>query len=76
MAPRVPDWTDNQIIAARKVYRRNGSLQEAMDAMGEKVLTKDGARNRLKRLGMTFYDMPSSHLGTSKSVDVSRKFKF
>ena len=73
MASKIPDWTPQQIIAARKVYRKNGSLTEAMEAMGEKVLTKDGCRKRLACLGMKFYDMPSTHRGTSKISDPSYK---
>jgi len=73
MASSVPDWTPEQIIAARKVYRKNGSLSDAMAAIGEKVLTKDGCRRRLINLGMKFYDMPSTHRGTSKISDPSYK---
>jgi hypothetical protein len=73
MASNIPAWTSEQIMAARKVYRKNGSLADAMGAMGERVLTKDGCRKKLTALGMKFYDMPSTHRGTSKISNPSYK---
>ena len=73
MASNVPEWTPEQIMAARKVYRRNGSLSDAMEAMEEKFLGKGGCRKRLTALGMRFHDRPSTHLSTSKISDPSYK---
>ena len=73
MSLKAPEWTPEQIMAARKVYRRNGSLSDAMEAIGEKFLGKGGCRKRLTALGMRFHDRPSTHLSTSKISDPSYK---
>jgi hypothetical protein len=48
-----PEWDSMMIIKARKIARSGGSLDEAMQAIGTR-LTKDSARARFKKLGMTF----------------------
>jgi hypothetical protein len=73
MSSKAPEWTPEQIMAARKVYRRNGSLSDAMEAIGDKFLAKGGCRKRLTALGMRFHDRPSTHLSTSKISDPSYK---
>jgi len=73
MSLKAPEWTSEQIMAARKVYRRNGSLSDAMEAMKEKTIGKGGCRKRLTALGMRFHDRPSTHLSTSKISDPSYK---
>lgn len=65
------DWTDQQIIAIRRVYRRNGSLQEAMAAIAS-PLSPQGFRRRCQKLGMRFHDAPSIHLGTSVLLQEER----
>jgi hypothetical protein len=62
--PVLEDWTPEQIIAARKIHRRSGTIQEALEAMGSRMSTKS-AINKLKRYGMAFRTAPSMWDGTS-----------
>lgn len=48
-----PEWDSMMIIKARKIARAGGSLDEAMQVVGTR-LTRDAARVRFKKLGMTF----------------------
>lgn len=58
------DWSPEQLIAARKVYRRNGTVTEALDAMGSRMAPRS-AINKLRRYGMIFRSMPRMWDGTS-----------
>lgn len=63
-------WSDAQIAAIRKIYRRNGALSEAIAALGETTLSAEAIRARLIKLGMRFYARPTAHQGNSKSISV------
>jgi len=63
------EWTPEQIMAARKIHRRSGSIQEALEAMGSRMSTRS-AINKLKRYGMAFRTAPRMWEGTS--VDARR----
>jgi hypothetical protein len=67
--PVYEDWTPEQIMAARRVLRRSGSIQEALEAMGSRMSIKS-AINKLKRYGMVFRTAPRMWEGTS--VDARR----
>ena len=57
-------WTDEQLVQVRRIFRRNGTLDEAMAIVGTSM-TKHGFRKRLLTLGLRFRDAPSIYLGTS-----------
>jgi hypothetical protein len=64
---RIPDWTSEEIITVRKIYRRGGTLQDVMEAL-QTPLHREGVRSRAISLGMRFTSVPRSHNGTSKMV--------
>jgi hypothetical protein len=41
-------------MRARQIYRRGGTVEEVMEMLGSTHLTRDGARERLLKLGMRF----------------------
>ena len=55
--PIYEDWTPEQILAARKVHRRNGTVDEALEAMGSRM-SRRGAINKLRQYGMHFQAAP------------------
>ena len=67
---RVPDWTPEEIMKVRKIYRRGGSLQEVVDVL-QTPLNREAVRSRAISLGMRFIAVPRSHNGTSKMVQGS-----
>lgn len=65
------DWSSEQLLAARKVYRRNGNILEALEAMGSRMTPKS-AINKLRQYGMIFNAAPRMWDGTSAQA---RKLK-
>lgn len=62
-----PEWTPEQIMKVRKVYRSGGTVFEAMELLGTKM-NPQAVRDRAIKLGMRFIVVPRNHLGTSKLV--------
>lgn len=62
-----PEWTPEQIIKIRKIYRSGGTVSEVVELLGTKM-NPQAVRDRAIKLGMRFIVVPRNHLGTSKSV--------
>ena len=62
-----PEWTPEQVMKVRKIYRRGGTVQEVADML-QTTLNNNAVRDRALALGMRFIRAPRNHLGTSKSV--------
>lgn len=67
---RLPDWTPEEIIKVRQIYRRGGSLYDVIEAL-QTTLNREAVRSRAINLGMRFTTVPRSHNGTSKTVQGS-----
>ena len=62
-----PEWTPEQVMKVRKIYRRGGTVQEVADMLQTK-LNNNAVRDRALALGMRFINVPRNHHGTSKMV--------
>lgn len=62
-----PDWTSEEIMKVRKIFRSGGTIQDVMDAL-DTTLTPQVVRTRSIKYGMRFLSAPRTHLGTSKLV--------
>ena len=68
MQHKEPEWTPEQIIKIRKIYRSGGTLSEVVELLGTKM-NREAVRTRAIKLGMRFLSAPRNHLGTSKMVN-------
>lgn len=59
-----PDWTPEQIMAIRKMFRANVRMKDVMINMKTKMSVK-AFQSRCLKLGMRFDNKPGIHLGTS-----------
>jgi hypothetical protein len=64
---RVPEWTPEEIIKVRQIYRKGGSINDVVEAL-QTPLHREAVRSRAISLGMRFIVVPRSHNGTSKMV--------
>ncbi len=71
MRHKDPEWTPEQIIKIRKIYRSGGTVSEVVEFLGTKM-NPQAVRDRAIKLGMRFLVAPRSHLGTSKMVMVEK----
>ena len=62
-----PEWTSEQVMKVRQIYRRGGTVQEVADMLQTK-LNSNSVRDRALALGMRFIRVPRNHHGTSKIV--------
>jgi hypothetical protein len=62
-----PDWTSEEIMKVRKIFRSGGTVQDVKEAL-DTPMTTQVIRDRSIKLGMRFLSAPRSHLGTSKMV--------
>jgi hypothetical protein len=62
-----PEWTPEQVMRVRKIYRRGGTVQEVAEMLQTK-LNNNAVRDRALALGMRFINVPRNHHGTSKMV--------
>jgi hypothetical protein len=62
-----PEWTPEQVMKVRQIYRRGGTVQEVADMLQTK-LHNNAVRDRAIALGMRFISAPRNHNGTSKMV--------
>ena len=62
-----PEWTSEQVMKVRQIYRRGGTVQEVADMLQTK-LHNNAVRDRAIALGMRFIRVPRNHHGTSKMV--------
>jgi len=67
MRNKDPEWTPEQIMKIRKIYRSGGTAFDVMELLGTKM-DMQAVRNRAIKLGMRFISVPRNHLGTSKLV--------
>jgi hypothetical protein len=65
-----PDWTAEEIIKIRKIYRSGGSIDDVMKAITT-TLNPNAVRARAIKLGMRFITVPRNHAGTSKSTQIN-----
>jgi hypothetical protein len=65
-----PDWTAEEIIKIRKIYRSGGSIDDVMKAITT-TLNPNAVRARAIKLGMRFIVVPRSHNGTSKISQIN-----
>jgi hypothetical protein len=63
---RVPDWTSEEIIKVRKIYRQGGTLKDVMEVL-QTPLHREAVRSRAISLGMRFTSTPKTYDGTSKA---------
>lgn len=68
MRHKDPEWTPEQIMKIRKIYRSGGTVSEVVDFLGTKM-NPQAVRSRAINLGMRFLSAPRNHLGTSKMVN-------
>jgi|TARA_R110000868_G_scaffold124276_1_gene328699 hypothetical protein len=66
MKRKEPDWSEEDIIKVRKIYRSGGTVDDAARAINS-PLTVSAVRARAIKLGMRFISVPRSYAGTSKS---------
>ncbi len=64
---RVPEWTPEEIIKVRQIYRKGGTINDVVEAL-QTSLNREAVRSRAISLGMRFIVVPRSHNGTSKMV--------
>jgi hypothetical protein len=64
-----PDWSEEQIIKVRKIYRSGGTIDDVVKAINS-PLNPSAVRARAIKLGMRFIVMRRNHDGTSKSTQV------
>ena len=62
-----PDWTSEEIMKVRKIFRSGGTIQDVIDAL-DTTMTAQVIRSRSIKFGMRFLSAPRTHLGTSKLV--------
>jgi hypothetical protein len=62
-----PEWTPEQILKIRQIYRKGGTLDDVIKFTGS-VLRPDAVRRRAINLGMRFVSAPRAHDGTSLMV--------
>ena len=65
-----PEWTPEQILKIRQIYRRGGTLDDVIQITGS-VLRPNAVRKRAINLGMRFISTPRAHDGTSLMVKVT-----
>ena len=70
MRRKEPDWTDEEIIKIRKIYRSGGGIDDVMKAITTN-LNRNAVRKRAIKLGMRFIVVPRNHNGTSKCTQVT-----
>lgn len=66
MKRKEPDWSEEQIIKVRKIYRSGGTIDDVVKAINT-PLNPSAVRARAIKLGMRFISVPRSYAGTSKS---------
>jgi phenylalanyl-tRNA synthetase beta subunit len=61
------EWTPEQIMRARRIYRQGGRVEDVIEMLGTS-LTYEAVRKRLIKLGMRFVAVKTNHDGTSTLV--------
>lgn len=67
MKRKEPDWTPEQIIKMRQIYRKGGTVEDVIEMLGTK-LEYNAVRQRAVKLGIRFLSVKRNHNGDSKSV--------
>ena len=67
MKRKEPDWTPEQIIKIRQIYRKGGTVEDVIEMLGTK-LEYNAVRQRAVKLGIKFLSVKRNHNGDSKSV--------
>jgi hypothetical protein len=67
MKRKEPDWTPEQIIKIRQIYRKGGTVEDVIEMLGTK-LEYNAVRQRAVKLGIRFLSVKRNHNGDSKSV--------
>jgi hypothetical protein len=62
-----PEWTANQILKIRQIYRKGGTVEDVMSQLGTS-LEYEAIRRRALKLGMRFIAVKSNRTGDSKLV--------
>jgi hypothetical protein len=65
--PLEPEWTPEQVIKVRKVYRQGGTIDDVIRLFNS-TLSYEATRKRALVFGMRFRAIKTSHEGNSKSV--------
>ena len=67
MKRKEPDWTPEQIIKIRQIYRKGGTVEDVIEMLGTK-LEYNAVRQRAVKFGIRFLSVKRNHNGDSKSV--------
>ena len=62
-----PEWTPEQIIKVRRIYRSGGTIQDAIEALGMDLSYK-AVHSRASKLGIKFVAINRTHDGKSKLI--------
>jgi hypothetical protein len=67
MKRKEPDWTPEQVIKVRQIYRKGGTVEDVIEMLGTK-LEYNAVRQRAVKLGIRFLAVKRNHNGDSRSV--------